>query len=137
MITISDFKDWLKNKIDCPNWFAGGLRTTVEKAIVIYNGRAFINPMAIGGLQNSSYKGKGIRILIHWNKNVRETEIKAQEVYNLLHGMTNETIQGNRIVKIDMRDPEPIYLGVDDSGVFEYVIDLEIIYEEIIYERSR
>ena len=66
-MTISDFRDWLKTLIDCPNWSSGGLRTTDEKAIVIYNGQAFINPMAVGGLQNSSYKGKGIRILIHWN----------------------------------------------------------------------
>lgn len=128
-MTISDFRDWLKTKIDCPNWFAGGLRTTVEKAIVIYNGQAFINPMAIGGPQNSSYKGKGIRILIHWNKNVRETEIKAQEVYNTLHGLTNVEIARKRVIQFNMRDPEPVYLGVDDSGIYEYVIDLEIIHE--------
>jgi len=129
MITISDFKDWIKTKIDCPNWFVGGLRTTDEKAIVIYNGQAFINPMAIGGPQNSSYKGKGIRMLIHWNKNVRETEIKAQEVYNTLHGVTNVIIAGKRVIQFNMRDPEPVYLGVDDSGIYEYVIDLEIIHE--------
>lgn len=129
MITISDFKDWIKTKIDCPNWFVGGLRTTDEKVIVIYNGQAFINPMAIGGPQNSSYKGKGIRMLIHWNKNVRETEIKAQEVYNTLHGVTNVIIAGKRVIQFNMRDPEPVYLGVDDSGIYEYVIDLEIIHE--------
>ncbi len=130
MITISDFKDWLKTKIDCPNWFAGGLRTTDEKVIVVYNGNAFINPMAIGGLQNSSYKGKGIRILIHWNKNVKESELKAQEVYNILHGLTNAEIAGKRVIQFNMRGPEPVYLGVDESGIFEYVIDLEIIYEK-------
>lgn len=127
-MTISDFKDWLKNKIDCPNWFTGGLRTTEEKAIVIYNGQAFINPMAIGGIQNSSYVGKGIRILIHWNKNVKESEIKAQEIYRALFGQGG-TIAGKRIIQFNMRDPEPIYLGVDDSGIFEYVIDLEMIVE--------
>ncbi len=128
-MTISNFKDWLKGIIDCPNWFTGGLRTIDEKAIVIYNGQAFVNPMAIGGLKNSSYKGKGIRILIHWNKNVRESELKAQKVYNTLHGLTNVEIAGKRVIKFNMRDPEPIYLGVDESGIYEYVIDLEIIYE--------
>lgn len=128
-MTISDFKDWLKTKIDCPNWFAGGLRTTDEKTIVIYNGQAFINPMAIGGPQNSSYKGKGIRILIHWNKNIKESEEKALEIYNALHGLSNVEIAGKRVIQINMRDPEPICLGVDESGIYEYVIDLEIIYE--------
>lgn len=128
-MTISDFKDWLKTKIDCPAWFAGGLRIADEKAIVIYNGRAFINPMAIGGLQNSSYKGKGIRILVHWNKSIKDSELKAQEVYDLIHGVTNIEIADKRVIQFNMREPEPIYLGVDDSGIYEYVIDLEIIHE--------
>ena len=128
-MTIVDFKDWLKTIIDCPNWFAGGLRTADEKAIVVYNGNAFINPMAIGGIQNSSYKGKGIRILVHWTKNVTESELKAQEVYKALHGLTNVEVAGKKIVQVNMRDPEPVYLGVDNSGIFEYVIDLEIIHE--------
>lgn len=128
-MTISDFKDWLKTKVDCPNWFSGGLRTTDEKAIVIYNGQAFVNPMAVGGLQNSSYKGKGIRILIHWNKNIKESELKAQEVYDSINGLSNVEIAEKRIIKFNIREPEPIYLGVDSSGIFEYVIDLEIIHE--------
>lgn len=128
-MTISDFKDWLKDKIDCPTWFTGGLRASDEQAIVIYSGRAYINPMAIGGLRNSSYKGKGIRILVHWNKNVNESELKAWEVYNTIHGLTNVEIAGKRVIKFNMRDSEPIYLGVDESGIYEYVIDLEIIHE--------
>ena len=128
-MTIADFKDWLKTIIDCPTWYTGGLRSTEEKAIVVYNGQAFTNPMAIGGIQNSSYKGKGIRILVHWTKNVRESELKAQEVYKALHGLTNVEVAGKKIVQVNMRDPEPVYLGVDNSGIFEYVIDLEIIHE--------
>ncbi len=128
-MTIVDLKDWLKLRIDCPNWFVGGLRSPDEKAIVIYNGRAFVNPTAIGGIQNSSYKGKGVRILVHWIKNVHETELKAAEVYNALHGLTNVEIAGKRVIQFKMRDPEPIYLGVDGSGIYEYVIDLEIIHE--------
>ncbi len=129
-MTISDFKDWLKTVItDCPNWFAGGLRTTDEKAIAVYNGNAFINPMALGGLKNSSYKGKGIRVLVHWNKSIKDTEAKAQEVYNALYGQNNMMIANKRVIKFNMRDPEPIYLGVDNSGIYEYVIDFEIIHE--------
>ena len=129
MITISDFKDWLKSKIDCPTWFTGGLRSADEKAIVIYNGKAYTNPMAIGGIKNSSYKGKGIRILIHWNKNIKESELKAQEIYNSINGLANVKIADKRVIQFKMRDPEPIYLGVDNSGIYEYVIDLEIIIE--------
>lgn len=129
MITISDFKDWLKEKVNCPTWFTGGLRSADEKAIVIYNGKAFTNPIAIGGIKNSSYVGKGIRILIHWNKNIKESELKAQEVYNALYELSGEKIESKRVIKANMRDPEPIYLGVDGSGIYEYVIDLELIIE--------
>ena len=128
MITLTDFKDWIKTKIDCPNWFTGSLRTTEGEAIVIYGGKAYTNPVAIGGVQNSSYTGKGIRILVDWNKNITETELKAQEIYNVLHGQGG-TIAGKRVIQFKMRDPEPIYLGVDDSGIYEFVIDLEIIIE--------
>jgi hypothetical protein len=128
-MTISDFKDWLKEKVNCPTWFTGGLRSADEKAIVIYNGKAYTNPMAIGGIKNSSYKGKGIRILIHWNKDVKESELKAQEVYNSINGLANVKIADKRVIQFKMRDPEPIYLGVDNSGIYEYVIDLEIIIE--------
>lgn len=128
-MTISDFRDWLRTEIDCPNWSSGGLRTTEEKVIVIYNGKAFTNPVAVGGAHNSSYKGKGIRILVHWNKNVNESEIKAQEAYELLRTLTNVEIAGKRVIKFNMRDPEPVSLGVDDSGIYEYAIDLEILHE--------
>lgn len=128
MITISDFRDWLKLKVTCPNWFSGGLRSTEGQSIVIYNGKSFVNPMAIGGVQNSSYRGKGIRILVNWNKNIVESETKAQEVYDSLFGQSG-VIKGKRIIKFNMRDPEPIFLGVDGSGNYEYVIDLEIIIE--------
>ncbi|MBU5439497.1 minor capsid protein [Tissierella sp. MSJ-40] len=128
MITASDFKDWLKERVDCPTWFTGGLRDTKEKSIVIYNGKAYTNPMAIGGVQNSSYTSKGIRILIHWNKNIKESELKAQEVYNSLLGQSG-VIAGKRVIQFKMRDSEPVYLGVDSSGIYEYVIDLEIIIE--------
>lgn len=128
-MTLNDFRDWLRTKTDCPNWFSGGLRDSKEKAIVIYSGRAFANPIAVGGAQNSSYKGKGIRILIHWTKNVNQSEIKAQEIYDLLRTLTNVEIADKRVIKFNMRDPEPISLGVDDSGIYEYVIDLEILHE--------
>lgn len=126
MITISDFRDWLRLKVDCPNWSSGALRVTDGKAIVIYNGKAFVNPMAIGGVRNSSYVGNGVRILINWNKNIVESELKAQEVYNALFGQGG-VIAGKRVIDFRMRDPEPIFLGVDSSGIYEYVIDLEII----------
>lgn len=126
MITITDIKDWLKDKINCDNWSAGALRDTKEKAIVVYNGKAYTNPTAIGA--QSTYIGKGIRALIHWNKNIEETEIKAIEVYETIKNQKGK-INNKRIIQIKTRDPEPIFLGADNSGIYEYVMDFEIILE--------
>lgn len=126
MITISDIKDWLKDKIDCDNWNAGALRDTKEKAIVVYNGKAFTKPTAIG--VQSTYTSKGVRVLVHWNKNIKETETKAMQVYEVVKKQTGK-INNKRIIQIKTRDPEPIFLEVDSSGVYEYVIDFEIILE--------
>lgn len=132
MITVVDVKDWLKLHIECNQWYAGAIRSNKEESITVFNGNAFTNQKAIGGIRNTSYYGKGIRVLVHWNKNIEEAENKALEIYEFLNKQENNKdfyIKDKRIIKIDMRDPGPIFLGVDDEGIYEYVIDIEIIIE--------
>ena len=50
------------------------------------------------------------------------------EIYNALWGQ-NPVINGHRVIKIDLRDANPIGLGVDDNGIYEYVINFDILYE--------
>ena len=132
MITVVDVKDWLKQHIECKQWYAGAMRSNKEESITVFNGNAFTNIKAIGGVKNTSYYGKGARILVNWNKNIEDTEIKALEIYEFLNNQENIQnfyIHNKRIVKIDMRDSSPVFLGVDDEGVYQYVIDIEIIIE--------
>lgn len=123
-MTIDKIIQWLQVNITAPNWYAGLLASTGEQALVVYNGKAFTNPRAIGGL--SSYGGKGLRVLVHWTKDIIATEVKAQEVYEFLMTATG-SIDGKRIIDIRMRETEPVYLGADEEGIFEYVIDAELI----------
>lgn len=124
-MTVADIKDWLKSQITGAGWSTGALKTTEEKTIVVYGTRGYVNPKAVG--MQSSYRGKGIRVFIHWNLSTIESELKAQEIYDLLNSRPDVTIAGERVVQFILRDPEPISLGPDDYGINEYIIDAELI----------
>ena len=86
------------------------------------------NKVCVGGLENTSTFIQGYSVLVHWTKNTIETELKSMEIYNALWGQ-NPVINGHRVIKINLRDANPIGLGVDDNGIYEYVINFDILYE--------
>lgn len=125
---LSEVRDFLKTKIDCPQWYSGKIDGTKEKCIGIYNVQGPTPSIALGGLANTSYSTKAISILIHWGNNSNVAEQKAQEVYNALFGQDG-IIGGHRVIKFDMRAPEPVGVGTDSNGVFEFVIETIIYFE--------
>lgn len=127
-MTLAEIRDYLKTKIDCPNWYIGKIDGDKEQCIGIYGLPGPKPNIAIGGLTNTSYSKKAISILIHWGKNANIAEIKAQEVYSALFGQS-ALVGGHRVVVFDMRTTEPIVLGTDSKGIYEYVIETNIIYE--------
>ncbi|WP_142414392.1 phage tail terminator protein [Hathewaya massiliensis] len=125
---LSEVREFLKTKIDCPQWYSGKIDGGKEQCIGIYNIQGPAPNIALGGLVNTSYSTKAISILVHWTKNCNTAEQKAQEVYNALFGQEG-TIGGHRIIKFDMRTPEPVGVGTDTNGIYEYVIETVIYYE--------
>lgn len=125
---LSEIKDWLKTKIDCPKWYVGKIDGGQEQCIGIYSIASDKPNIAIGGLSNTTHAKKSISILIHWGKNTTPAEQKAQEVYDVLFGQ-DAVINGKRIIMFDMRTSEPIGVGTDENGIFEFVIEVNIIYE--------
>lgn len=125
---LSEIKDWLKTKIDCPNWYVGKIDGSVDQCIGIYSIAGGKPNIAVGGLENTTYTTKSISILVHWGKNTTPAEQKAQEVYNVLFGQSG-TIGGKRVIQFDMRTTEPVGVGTDDNGIYEFVIEVNIIYE--------
>ncbi|MDP4144490.1 MAG: minor capsid protein [Bacillota bacterium] len=125
---LSEIKDYLKTKIECPQWYSGKIDATQEQCIGVYSIPGPATNIALGGLANTSYSTKAISILVHWGKNSNIAEQKAQEVYNTFFGQ--EAVIGNkRVIKFDMRTTEPIGVGTDSNGIFEYVIEIVIYYE--------
>ena len=61
---LSEIKDWLKTKINCPNWYVGKIDGSVEQCIGIYSIVGGKPNIAVGGLENTSYATKSISILV-------------------------------------------------------------------------
>lgn len=126
---LSEVKDYLKTIIDCPQWYTGKIDASKEQCIGIYGIQSKAPQIAIGGLENTSYSTKGISILIHWSKNINDAERKAQEIYDSLLFNQDARIGEHKIIKFDMKVSEPISVGTDDNGIFEFVIETIIYFE--------
>ena len=125
---LSEVRDYLKTKIECPQWYSGKIDGTVEQCIGIYNVKGPTPNIALGGLTNTSYSTKAISILVHWGKNSNVAEQKAKELYNIFFGQDGN-IGGHRVIKFDMRASEPVSVGTDSNGIYEYVIEIVINFE--------
>lgn len=123
-MTLKDIKGWLKQSIDADIWSISS-QPMGDKSITIYSSNPVAYRLPMNGL--TVYKTKAISVLVHWNKNPTETEEKANEVFTIL-SKNQPTINGSRVVKFDMRTDEPVFLGTDEEGIYEYVINLVIYY---------
>ena len=125
---LSEVRDYLKTKIDCPQWYSGKIDASKEQCIGLYGVQGPRPNIALGGLANTSYSTKAISILVHWGNNSNIAEQKAQEVFNAIFGQDG-VIGGKRVIQFDMRTSEPISVGTDSNGIYEYVIETVIYYE--------
>ncbi|SEU32735.1 minor capsid protein [Paenibacillus sp. NFR01] len=128
MMTLAEVRDWLKTQVACPAWYVGKLDGKKPECIGVYARPGHAPVIALGGLQQTSYAVKAVSILIHWSKNSDTAERKAQEVYAALFGQS-AVIAGKRVISFQLRTPEPVSVGTDDEGYYEYVIEVTIYYE--------
>lgn len=127
---LHEIRDWLETLDVAEHYYIGRLDNKKEKSLGVYSrARGGTPVMAIGGVQNSSYDIKAVSLLLHWNRNARETEAAAKELWEHLFGMTDVDIpSGSHIQYIQPNVPEPVAVGTDDGGVYEYVIEINIYY---------
>lgn len=130
MLLLSEIRDWIKEMGVGDHFYIGKLDNSQEKAVGIYQLKSE-QPlrMAIGGRDLASYDVKSISILIHWNKNARETEINAQNLFDRILKSTNVVIGKTPIKYIQLESNEPIDVGTDDDNVYERVIPINIYYQ--------
>jgi len=105
----------------------GKIDNTKEYAIGIYSMNGLARVEAFG--LNSSYDVAGIRILVHWNRNAKDTEIASRDLYGKLRHLTNVTMGNAYTYIVEMDTGEPTFLGTDENGVYEYHIALRLYYK--------
>lgn len=130
MLGLVDVKDWIKEFGIGENFYIGKLDNKKDKSVGIYQRKADIQPfIPVGGIQKATYEVKPISILIHWNKNANQTEIAAHSMFEKIINIEKVTINSMHINYIKILNAEPIDVGTDDKGVYERVIQIDLIYE--------
>lgn len=126
---LAEFRDWFKTQISCPQWYIGKIDGKKDQCIGLYNTTGAPVRMAVGGVSQTGYVVKAVSILVHWGRNADTAEIKAHEVYDALFGVSNVIVGGKRVVMFRLPQPQPISVGTDSEGVYEYVIEVHVYYE--------
>ena len=128
-ITLKQVKDYFKTEFKWSDSIAiGKIDDNQEKAICFYNSeRNMSYEPVIGGKALKSTYVKPISILLRYTKNQNDAEIKAQEIYEFFEERTF-FIENKRIF-VQMYNAEPINLGTDDNGVYEYSIEINLFIE--------
>lgn len=129
MIT-EQLKNWIKTQN--PEFEGliqlGGVNGNVPHFLGVYPGNVTNRQhVAIGGPACTKYDTLSARLLLRWGKSQPEAEAKAQDLWRVFYALTNVEMDGTKVSYVDPgAGPVPIGKGTD--GVFEYVINLNIIY---------
>lgn len=110
--------------------YMGKLDAKQDQSIGVYNlKRSAPYTVAIGGKDKESYGTKQVSILIHWNRSMRDTEAVSAELFEKLAAMREVKINEKQIKFIHPLVDQPVDVGTDDNGIYEMVIEIELIYE--------
>ena len=124
---LVQFKDYLKTLGLATNYYMGKIDSTKLETLGIYSQATSARVEAFG--KASSYNVAGFRLLVHWNKNARETENAARNVYDQIKYITATDMDDIHVELITMDNGEPVFIGTDDNGVYEYYISGAIYYK--------
>ena len=127
---LATFRDYLKSINLADHYYIGKIDNSKLKTIGLYGQPGFSRIEAIG--RCSSYDVAGIRILVHWNKNAKESEEAARTIFESIRYITDADITGAsgaiHVNYLDLLEPEPNFIGTDDNGVYEYHISARLYY---------
>lgn len=130
MLGLSDVRDYIKTLKLAEHYYIGKLNSKKDKSIGVYQRQNSYKPrICIGSA--SSFEKKPISVLVHWNKNARETEEQAFLLYQKLTEAVMPVEIGDTLVFfIDMLNAEPVDVATDDNGVYERVIEFDLYYRK-------
>ena len=125
MLTVSDFVQTLKAKYPDIK-FLNGCVSKDEKCVGVY-ARGNATPVSAISVK-PSYNVLPVTLLVHWGENSKDCEIMANTLYEGLEAGIN-TINGVRVIQIQMMDSAPVNIGRDDNNTCEMTLRINIFYE--------
>ena len=132
MLMLEQVRDWIisidPSLADCIA--VGGIDGNKDKCVGVYDNPRTSGKMRIcvGGMACTRYQEKQVILLIHWTNRATEAENKAAQLYKKLCGLSHFQMGALSVVSVDP-GYGPVSAGRDFHGVFEYVININIIYE--------
>ena len=126
-MTLEQIKDWLKGFEIFDYYYIGTIDSSKEKVLGVYaNGRTMRPVHALGS--QSTYNIAGIKILVHWNKDEQDSQNAACELFRNLSDVVAADVGNNLIHYVDLQVQEPLSVGRDEHGIYEFVINANIYY---------
>ena len=123
---LAEFRDYLKTLNVADYYSIGKIDNSKDKSLGVYADSTLRRIEAIG--RQKSYGVFQFRILLHWNKNLNETEAQARSLFSQLRYITDTDMGTLHVQYLDLDYEEPIFVGTDSNGVYEYVIRGTIYY---------
>lgn len=128
---LSDMLDYVESLGIAEAVYMGKLDAKQEKSIGVYNSKhEHAYKTAIGGASLESYGTKYVTLLVHWNKSLRDTEKAANDLFDALRQAEEVTVNDSHIKFIQPLNDCPVDVGTDDSGIYEMVVEVAVIYEK-------
>ena len=88
MMMLADVRDWLKSlhAVEA-DWTIGRYESEKERKCCVYTRSDYSEAVAaIGGAEATKTLVKRIQVVVHWNRNHRQTEEAAAALYEALTG---------------------------------------------------
>lgn len=127
-ISLKQIKDYFKQEYKWREVISiGKIDNDKEKAICFYNSKRQLPYTPSIGKKTKSTYIKPITILLRYTKNQDSAENQAQSIYEFFEERTF-FIDEKRIF-VMMNTEEPINLGTDDKGIYEYSIEMDLYIE--------
>ncbi len=128
MISIYDLS------LDFDENFNLGQSSTIGKisdsdiAVCFYNSkRVSMMSKAVGGAKNSSYGIKAVTVLLRYTNDALKAETMALAIKDYFD--ERKAVINGKKARYQLVYNEPVFLGTDDTGIYEYSFELNIIYE--------
>ncbi len=125
-------KNWLRQQLSDVGQgiYVGTIDGSTERCLGVYRQKqAGPARICLGGPEQTKTDQLRVTILVHWGYSSVQAEEKACAVWQLFYGLTDTVMDGTRVCYADP-GAGPIPVGRDERGIFEYVVEIRLIYEK-------